>query len=808
MASVFAATFGFYGCGRTPDTKISEVDGVKKISLDGANWTLSFWEQPDTPVRSPSEFKKLHKNSVTTIPATVPGNVELDLLKAGLLKDFTVGAESYKLRKYEGYQWRYTRNFRTPQFMGKQRVIMDFQGIDTLADIYLNGKKVGETDNMLIPHRFDVTNFLGKPGASNRLDVFLRSVVIESAKYDEIFGAGRRERSEFIHIRKGASSFGWDILSRIVSAGLWKGVSLEIQNPVHFDSVNWYTRSINVDAKRASVAVEFKIQTPFRGLGKLKARSTLSRNGEIVSQREITVESYAESTSHNLDSVAFWWPRGMGEPALYDAKVEIVSPEGAVLAANTCKIGVRTVSLECKEGENGNPGKFLFKVNGVPVFMHGTNWVHLDLMHSRDIQHVNKAIAMAVDLNCNMIRCWGGNVYENDRFYDLCDKNGILVWQDFGFGCTPYPQTAEFQKKVYDEVKSVVRRLRNHPCIALWAGNNENDDSLTWKTGDANRINPDYDVLSRKVIPQVLADLDWSRPYLPSSPYISGKVFENPKVYASSEQHLWGPRGYYKAGFYTHSPAVFVSEIGYHGCPNKSSLEKMFHKEFVYPWVKDKDGKYQWNKEWQAKAVMQYENGGSGERRNDVMGNQTRIVFGAIPRNLDDFIFASQAIQGEAKKYFIEMMRTQMFEPKTGILWWNLIDGWPIISDAVVDFYGSKKLAYEYIKRVQQNCVPMINDNFELIAANGTLGKMSGTVKVRDVDSKKVLFDGKFEVGANSKNKIAQLEKLKGQGMLVIEYKIDGQSLSKLNHYLYGWAPFKLDDYKRWFKALKIYPEA
>jgi beta-mannosidase len=262
---------------------------------------------------------------------------------------------------------------------------------------------------------------------------------------------------------------------------------------------------------------------------------------------------------------------------------------------------------------------------------------------------------------------------------------------------------------------------------------------------------------------------------------------------------MWGPRGYYKAPFYTEAVAVFVSEIGYHGCPNRESLEKMMDKKYVYPW--DKKGNF--NKQWQAKAVMPYANAPIEINRNKLMTKQATILFGDYPRDLDDFIFASQVVQAEAKKYFIEMWRSQKFEPKTGILWWNLRDAWPILSDAIVDYYNSKKLAYHYIKRVQTDVCAMINDSFEVIVANDTSKKSTGKVRVIDVDSKKEVFSGKFEVAENSKTLVGKIEAPEGQGMFLIEYELeDGKK--QLNHYMYGKPPFKLADYKKWFKALEL----
>jgi len=401
-----------------------------------------------------------------------------------------------------------------------------------------------------------------------------------------------------------------------------------------------------------------------------------------------------------------------------------------------------------------------------------------------------------------MIRCWGGNVYEDHTFYDLCDQNGILVWQDFSMACTTPPQTDDFAEKIKTEVTSVVLKLRNHPSIALWAGNNENDESLTYQLSAFN-INPNKERISRRVIPEIIFELDPTRPYLPSSPFYTQAYYEaGRRIELLPERHLWGPRGYYKAPFYTDHHAHFVSEIGYHGCPNRESLEKMFDKDFVYPWKK---GTFEWNEQWQIKAVRVHEYSHSHDKRNDLMLNQIKELFGEVPTDLDRFIFASQVVQAEAKKFFIEFWRSDKFK-RTGILWWNLRDGWPIISDAITDYYFGKKLAYNYIKRAQTDACVMITDansgNHPVVAVNDTRIEKQGTVVVKDVDTNEVLFSGKFIIPVNGKSIVGYIPQNEKQSLWLIEYTVGNEKFT--NHYLAGKAPFKLKDYEKWYQSLKI----
>ncbi len=784
-------------------------------NLNG-DWKLSFALQPNDAARTPEEFKKL--SGVKTINAKVPGNVELDLVRAGLAEDPQKGDNVYKFRKYESYQWLYSKKFTSPKLAEGQRAILKLDGVDTLADVFVNGKFVGNPENMFIAHEFDITDFL--LSGTNTLEIIIRSAVIESKKFDPIIGGGDVERSELVHIRKAASGFGWDIHPRLVTAGLWRSVSLEIRNPIRIKETVFQTLNINPEKKNANFYAMSIVDAPHSKLDGLKIRMEIFDGKKTLFKKEYPSLTYTTQPRERVNGVEAWWPRGYGKQPLYDFVVSIVDKDGKVLDKSTKKVGFRTIDLKFDElklpegvdfkvSPSGNvigkpekgtvKGEFKFIVNGKPIFMKGTNWVPLDASHSRDVEHTKKSVDMLADLNCNMIRCWGGNVYEGEEFYDLCDKYGILVWQDFSMGCSVYPQNDAFAEKIKEEVAFIVKRLRSRTCLALWAGNNENDQAYTWKITSKLVNANNHDKLCREVIPAVIREYDWSRPYIPSSPYLSAKTKSEPNKYAPPEVHMWGPRGYYKAPFYTDAVAVFVSEIGYHGCPNRESLEKMMSKDCVYPWLEDGN----FNKEWQAKAVMQFRDGVVGKVRNNLMVNQAKILFGECPKDLDDFIFASQVVQGEAKKYFIEMWRSQKFDPKTGILWWNLRDAWPILSDAIVDYYYSKKLAYYYIKRVQENVCAMINDNLEIVVTNDTFNESKGKVRVVDVDSGKEVFAGDYTVPANGKSTVGKVKAPKEQGMFVIEYTV-GNGEKQLNHYMYGKPPFKLSDYKKWFKSLKF----
>ena len=794
------------------------------ISLNSAKsseWTLYYGVQDKNTPQSPSE---LENSDFKNIVGTVPGNVEIDLEREGIIKDPMIGNNVYDLRKFEAYAWWYVREFDTPKIKSGERVELAFDGIDCIADIWLNGQKIASVENMFVEHHYDITDILQK---RNKLYVHIKSTELEARnQLRNNFGVRYDQLGEASAIRKAPHMFGWDIMPRLMSAGIWKDVKLEIIPKTYFSSVYWVTKEVYPDAKKANMYVDWQFQTDRLYVDDLTISFELERNGKYIVKKEIPITTtIARERMWGIEDVDLWWPRGFGDQALYNASLKIMDSDGNTLCENKQKIGIRNANLIVTPINTAEePGKFQFEINGEYIFIKGTNWVPLDALHSRDIQHVDEAFDMLTDLNCNMVRMWGGNVYESNRFYELCDENGIMVWHDFTFGCTTYPQDFVFKNKVKEEADKVLRRLRNHASIVLWAGNNENDVSLRWGN-DQSHINPNTDVISRQVLPLAVREWDPKTPYLPSSPFISEEVFKiNNKVSPelSPEMHLWGPRGFYKAPFYTDNNARFVSEIGYHGAPNVESLKKMMTPDNVYPWVNGakaetedvvtvdgevkKAEKLVWNDEWQAKATRSNANSQTNKERNFLMVNQIREVFGECPMELENFVTASQIVQAEAKKYFIEFWRMNKGQ-RNGILWWNLRDGWPIVSDAIVDYYGGKKLAYDYIKNVQTDVCVMVSDIREgnighpVVVVNDTRNKQKVEITIIDKDSGRKLVSKTVEVEPNGKLKVDELPKVNSNELWLIEYKVDGQTYN--NHYVAFTAPMDYEKYKTWLEDLK-----
>ncbi|MBQ9432141.1 MAG: glycoside hydrolase family 2 [Kiritimatiellae bacterium] len=756
---------------------------IEPLSLDG-EWRLDYWPQPEH-----GAIRTLAIPAHETTAATVPGNCELDLVRAGVLPDPEIGLNALTFRKYEGYQWLYTRKFSCAAVTETAELVFD--GIDTLADVFLNGEKIGEAENMFIPHRFNATGKL--KNGENTVQVLLRSVFIDSRdKTLGELGYTMQGGAEGEPYRKAGHMGGWDIFPRLFVSGLWRGVRLEVRrHEADIDQTSWIVKSVDRATRRAEISGSCRIRMPFQQIGMAKVSVRLAKNGKTISEQSFPARHFHQSFAMSVQDVEFWWPRGYGDPVLYNASIELTDSNNRLLAMKEERIGLRTVELVRDDVYSAErPGQFLFKVNGEPIYIRGSNWVPLDALHGRDAALLHPTLELFKDLNCNMVRVWGGGVYEPDAFFDWCDENGVLVWQDFMTGCSMFPFNPDYQRQTREEAVSVVLRLRNHPSLALWSGNNENDCATRWRLGQSKTVNwnPGDDVTSRVTLPLVIREFDVSRPYLPSSPYFSPDVVAGKAK--PSEDHLWGARAYYKVGYYTNSPCWFASEMGYHGCPNRASLEKMMSKGNAYPWTEvtgnDPWKDFHWNKEWQFKASDPWMNG-FGARRNSLMTNQIKIMFKEVPTDFDEFILASQTVQAEAMKTFVELFRADKFKKKNGLIWWNVRDGWPQISDAVVDYYGEKKLAYHAIRNSQFNQLVCITDDGRVSAVNDTLQPVKGKVNVSDLATRKVLVEKDYDVPANAAAVIDRVS-WTGQGVLSIKYEQGGEKHS--NWFLYGEPPF------------------
>ena len=758
-------------------------------NLNG-KWTLYY---ADTGKYIIDDYSKFDLYNIPSIPATVPGNVELDLSKAGILpEDLFMGTViNEEVRQVETWEWWYKTEFSCDKSLTDSPTAqLLFEAVDCYAEYYLNGTLVGTSENALVEHKFDISGLLKE---YNTLIVHISSTVWEETKkkapHTLFKGIGTSHAPDYILSRRAPHTYGWDIMPRAISAGIWRGVSIETHDEYEITDMFVYP-SKTFSKDYVIVNAEFETNLPpqlFLSYSNPLTITMIAVCGESRSERTVPLNVKNGNMIVGINNPKLWWPRGYGEQNIYDIALIIKDAKGNVLCEKSIKYGIRKVEFHNDEVATQIEGRFFFKINGVEIYCTGSNWVPLDPYHSRDAEKYEKALGLFYECGCNIVRCWGGNVYEDRKFYELCDKYGIMVWQDFSMACNYYPQEKWFFDMIEKEVQAVVKKLRNYCSIVLWSGDNE-CDSMIVGTG----INPNKNRITREIIPNVIESLDQTRPYLPSSPYISQKVFDVIQKSTvsfedvSTEIHAWGARDYFKASYYQNNTASFISETGYHGCPCPQSIKKFITPEKVFPYFD--------NKEWNLHSTDKMYD----DSRVMLMHNQVIQLFGEVPDNLEEYCTASQISQAEAKKFFIERLRARR-PHSSGIIWWNMLDGWPQMSDAVVDYYFSKKLAFDYIKRSQAPFCIFVGEingwGSKVIASNCSLNKISGSFKIYDADTNETVLEKDFSVDENVNRSVGFVKLMFSEHkLLIIEWSLSDGTKGK-NHYLAGFPPFNMSKY-------------
>ncbi|MCL2360879.1 MAG: hypothetical protein FWC73_03575 [Defluviitaleaceae bacterium] len=761
------------------------------ISLNG-NWSLYYY--PEVGERLPQTPEEMHDLSLSPINALVPGNVEIDLMAAGLAVEPYFGLNALTYRKFEFNSWWFEREFEIPvSFKGKD-ILIRFDGIDTFGAIFINGRQVGTTDNMLIPHEFDITSFV-KLGEANKISVHIASTVNRARQMDFPVGVRTWESlsDEHAAVRKAAHSFGWDIGVRMISAGMWRDVAVFTREKTYIKEVYYSTPKVGAYSSSLNVFYRFETDDPMLEGFSVRVEGIC---GDSRFEKTVPTIFVSNKFSVNIENPELWWPVGYGEPNLYTVTFSLMK-DGEVVDTRVENIGIRDVKLERSYGGE-NYGNFRFIINGLPIMARGTNWVHLDCLHSRDKERLPIAFELLRDQNTNMIRMWGGNVYECDEFYDLCNYHGIMIWNDFSLACGIYSQYDEMARIMEKEAASVIIRLRNHPSLVLWAGDNEIDVMAA----SLGHVYPHgrYNRITREIFPRAVAMHDPYRDYLPSSPLIEGDF---PNDSEMPEQHNYGPRDYYKGDFHRLCKAHFVSEISYHGCPALSSLKKFISEDELWPFSEDSESWRMHNSEHVTGIKRDYD-------RNVLMFKQVKVLFGAVPEKIEDFITASQISQGEALKFLIENTRIQKWR-KTGMLWWNLADGWPQLSDSTIDYYNRKKLAHYYVKRAQQPLHIIMGESegwqHKVCICNDSRERKEVCYKLIDFEANQVVLEGVATVNENENLFLQPIDSLPGvKKLYLIEWESAGNKYG--SHYINGFPSFDLAQYKGWLKAISQLPQS
>lgn len=615
------------------------------------------------------------------IAACVPGEVHPALQEAGRIPDPFYGTNTDRVQWIEEKEWWYRRRFRVPKGFGRSRTFLEFDGLDTLATVLLNGEVVGEGANMFTPYRFEVTGKL-REGAENTVEVRFKPAARAASRRDLDRLRARYERDR-LAIRKMQAQFGWDWMPRLVGAGIWRGVRLVSYDRLSVEDVHVQSE---VRDEHAQVRVEVAVWShePWAVDGTVAISVGRGEEFRCVEIAEtVSAGGSVLTASFRIDEPERWWPNGMGEQPLYEAHVALYA-EGEEVDSRSVRFGLRTVELH-ERNEEGEPA-FFFSINGVPFFAKGADWIPPDAFPSRVTpERYRDLLALARDAGLNMIRVWGGGIYEKPEFYDLCNRLGILIWQDFMFSLAEYPQDPGFRAEVAREAHAVVRGLRNHPCIALWCGNNECEldiqPGMVWSGRD----------LFHEVIPRTVRELDLERPYWPSSPY-GGRL-----AHCGDHGDYHGEPWFHTAHCGAHvwrecirnDRGLFMSEFPLQGSPEAESLRRFLPARDLFP----------------PKGKVWAEHAGNNKHREGKIGltslealrRNIRDMIGE-PRDIEEFARMSGVLHGEFLRAQVEHYRIRRLDVG-GALLWMFADAWPAVGFSIVDYYGRPKAAYYYAKR-------------------------------------------------------------------------------------------------------------
>jgi beta-mannosidase len=619
------------------------------------------------------------------LPACVPGGIHTDLLAAGRIPDPFYGDNEKAVQWVAEKDWVYRRYFYpSPALIDHEHISLVLSGVDTLAEVRLNGKILGAVDNAFRTWEWDVIHIL-RPG-ENVLEILFRSPLayIRGRERMRPMSDLRMGIPGGPHLRKPPSHFGWDWGPKIPCIGIWREVRLEGRS-----------RARIIDARIEQLHEH--TEDPGEDLVTLTARV----NTEIWAEKDVPLNLHMRVTAPDgslrrakmpLQAQAalplkifkpqIWWPNGLGEHPLYTIDIELVegdpgSESARIVDTRRYTIGLREIELRQQEDAWGK--SFSFVVNGVPVFCKGANWIPADSFPTRVTgERYEKLIRSAAEANHNMLRVWGGGYYEDDCFYDLCDRYGILVWQDFMFACYTYPlDDPAYVDTVRCEVHDNIHRLRHHACLALWCGNNEIETmapSLGWLKKFSGPMQG-YENFFYHILPQIVSSEDPGRPYWPSSPS-SNDVFQSPNGEKNGDAHLWNVyHAFRPPEYYRKQNPRFASEFGMQSLPPMETLASFTATDDLRT-AKDVQ-----------RPVMRL-------HQRAKAGNSKLVWYIAqrfrLPRSLDGLIYLSQVLQAEAIRIGVEHWRRHP-DRTAGALYWQLNDCWPVISWAGIDYYGRWK---------------------------------------------------------------------------------------------------------------------
>ncbi|SMF89910.1 beta-mannosidase [Paenibacillus uliginis N3/975] len=633
------------------------------------------------------------------LPARVPGCVHTDLLRNDKIQDPFYGTNEHDLQWIDKQDWEYETSFEvSDELMAESRLELVFDGLDTYADVYVNGKAVLAADNMFRSWKIDVKERL-VPG-SNHIRIVFRSPIQEDlpkleklgyalpADNDQSEVGGLGEKKVSIFARKAPYHYGWDWGPRFVTSGIWRECRIEAWSEAVIRDVFIHQEQVTASVARMKAVVTVEVNDDFDGT---LIVTTAGQKWERKTQ--LTGGSNTIELAMEIKEPKLWWCRGLGEPNLYEFRAELQAEQRTVSHASV-RTGLRSVRLVQEADQAGT--SFYIELNGTPVFAKGANHIPNDsFLTEVTAERYRHEIASAAESNMNMLRVWGGGIYEEDIFYELCDENGLMVWQDFMFACSMYPGDEAFLNSVRLEAEENVTRLRNHPSIVLWCGNNEIDSAWAhydekagwgWKQQYSNDIREklwrDYEAIFHEILPEAVGRCAPGAEYWPSSPLVSlsrdKNQHANPET-TSGDIHYWGV-WHNNEPFDNYNVYVgrFMSEYGFQSFPEPKTVR-------TYAGESDM--------ELESKVMLAHQKNGAGNHLIKSYMDQ----YMHEPKDFTSFLYMSQMQQAEAMKTAIEAHRRN--KPYCmGTLYWQMNDCWPVASWAGMDYLGRWK-ALQYVAK-------------------------------------------------------------------------------------------------------------
>lgn len=665
-------------------------------------------------------------------PATVPGVVHTDLLQNRIIEDPFFRLNEQGLQWIDKEDWVYETNFvLSADMMQKENMDLVFEGLDTYADVYLNDECILKADNMFRSWSIPVRQYI-KEG-DNVLRVYFHSPIkIDVPKWDALpyqypatndqsENGGLLDKKISIFARKAGYHYGWDWGPRLVTSGIWRPVYIKAWSDLRIN--NLFIDQKMVNASKAAIAAHVELAADKDQNGVI-VTITDEATGKVLGKQHTDLRKGMNQVSVDfvLNKPKLWWSNGLGEPYLYCFRTDVIANK-EVLDSKAEKVGVRSLKVVHKPDKDGH--SFYIELNGRPVFAKGANYIPCDNFLPRVTPGIyKKTILDAVNVNMNMLRVWGGGIYENDIFYDLCDEHGIMIWQDFMFACSMYPAEGALLENIRQEAIDNVKRLRNHACIALWCGNNECQDAWFgwgWKpemekqsNEGADKVWLQYMQQYHVTLPAVLKEYAPDTFYWPSSPF----AFEGEMSGSTDgDRHYWNVwHGKVPIADFNKEKSRFFSEYGFQSFPEFESVKRYAPEP----------------EDWDIRSEVMMSHQRGGEHANGLIETYLLNEY-KKPHDFQSFLYINHVLQGDAIKTAIESHRRQM-PYNMGTLYWQHNDCWPVASWASRDYYGRWKAQHYYTRKAYEDILIspiMEGDDLKVYAVSDRMKGTSGKLQLR-----------------------------------------------------------------------------